>query len=286
MKRSREFDLVRRVAGRMRQTWRTCERYGLARGLAVVARFELSRLTGRAYVDVPLPDGQYTVHLRATRRNSDVSTFSQIFIEQEYDLRPFLQMERLQKRAGAGPPTIIDCGANVGCSVLWFASQFPGAHIVAVEPEAANFALLERNARDVPNVTFLQAAIWSSNTEIAVRGGRGTQGWAFRTSELNQSPADSPVVPGVTIASLLDRVNTSGPVIVKIDVEGAEDEIFRNQTEWLERIDLLIVELHDWMLPWRGTSRNLFRAMADLPFDYCMRGENLFCFLDRTAVLV
>jgi len=212
-----------------------------------------------------------------------VATFSQIFIDRGYALQSFLQAGRLRARATAGAPAIVDCGANVGCSVVWFATEFPGAQIVAVEPEAGNFTLLRHNVRDLPNVRCVQAAIWSSSRDVAVVAGHAGQGWAFRTAQLDGADSPVSIVPGVTLPALIEQVHAPGPLIVKIDVEGAEDEIFKANTDWLRRIDLLIIELHDWMLPWRGTSRNLFQATAALPFDYCIRGENLFCFLDRAA---
>ena len=33
-------------------------------------------------------------------------------------------------------------------------------------------------------------------------------------------------------------------------------------------------------MPWRGSSRPFFQCVGQLPFDYLLRGENIFCFRD------
>jgi len=44
-------------------------------------------------------------------------------------------------------PLIIDCGANIGCASVWFATQYPKARILAVEPDPDNFRMLVRNSK-------------------------------------------------------------------------------------------------------------------------------------------
>src|SRR5205809_677357 len=44
-----------------------------------------------------------------------------------------------------GIPVIVDAGANIGAATILFHSQFPEAHIVAIEPEPGNFAILSKN---------------------------------------------------------------------------------------------------------------------------------------------
>ena len=62
---------------------------------------------------------------------SDRAVFNQIFIEQEYACLNHVK----------DPKLIMDCGANVGYSSLWFLNRYPGAHMIAIEPDAGNFKL-------------------------------------------------------------------------------------------------------------------------------------------------
>src|ERR1041385_3761622 len=67
--------------------------------------------------------------------SSDWEVFIQIFVNQEYRC-----VEDIHD-----PELIIDCGANVGYASLYFLTKFPRAHIIAIEPDRANFDMLLRN---------------------------------------------------------------------------------------------------------------------------------------------
>lgn len=71
--------------------------------------------------------------------------------------------------------------------------------------------------------------------------------------------------------------------LVKIDIEGAESALFHDNIEWLDAVDLLIVEIHDWLMPWQGTSLNVLKAIVAQKFEVQWRGENLFCFRTGTS---
>src|SRR5579864_5909313 len=73
------------------------------------------------------------VYLRAG--TSDYSILKQIFVDDEYE--PLRNLD--------GPKCIIDCGANVGFSSLYFARLYPSAHILAIEPDEENAAVFLRN---------------------------------------------------------------------------------------------------------------------------------------------
>ena len=73
------------------------------------------------------------------------------------------------------------------------------------------------------------------------------------------------------------------PLIVKLDIEGAQQHLFASATGWVGRAHLITLELDDWLLPWRGSSRPFFRALAEHPYDYLLGGESVFCFRDAGA---
>ena len=66
------------------------------------------------------------------------------------------------------------------------------------------------------------------------------------------------------------------PFIAKIDIEGFEDDLFSKNTAWIDRFPLLIIELHDWMLPWKSTWRNVLSAVSGLNRDFIYISENVF----------
>ena len=104
--------------------------------------------------------------------------------------------------------------------------------------------------------------------------GRGD--WGFRVGAKPTRTA----VQAIDMPTLLSRFDerTCVPFVCKIDIEGGEEMLFASNDQWIERFPLLIIELHDWMLPGTSNSRNFLRAISQRQFDVLWRGENMFCF--------
>jgi FkbM family methyltransferase len=166
---------------------------------------------------------------------------------------------------------IFDIGANVGYASVYFATRFPRARIIAVEPEASNFALLERNTAAFPNVTPVHAALWPHAARLAI-GNPNDDSWAFQVNESAGSAGDS--VRGVSMDQLLEEHDVSRIDILKIDIEGAEKEVFEPGCEsWLAKTRVLVVELHDWFREGCGTA--FYAATSRFPFKHFSSGENV-----------
>ncbi|MCB1865389.1 MAG: FkbM family methyltransferase [Chromatiales bacterium] len=205
-------------------------------------------------------------------RTSDLPTFEQIFVRQEYD---FL--------AGSPPKVIVDAGANIGLASTCFANRFPLAKIIAIEPEDSNFRLLERNVSPYPNVVPVQAALWNSNGEISlVDPGYGK--WGYMTSDdeaaqrsVNQvcHPVAAMTVDRVMRDFGLDRID-----ILKMDIEGAEREVFAGSSSWIESVESIIVELHERLKP--GCNRSFYNGTNGFDSEW-RQGERIY--LSRRGVI-
>ena len=193
-------------------------------------------------------------------RTADVATFDEVFLGREYDL-PF---------ADFSPRAILDLGANVGYTSVLFATRWPQAVILAVEPAAENIALLQRNATPYPRITPLQAAVWSHPTELALENPRADAN-AFRMTEGGNG--EGPRVPAFTVAQLITRLGCERIDLLKMDVEGAEAEILRTSSEWLDRVNVMVIELHDRLVPGCGTA--LVAALHGRRFQLEIVGQNL-----------
>jgi FkbM family methyltransferase len=194
-----------------------------------------------------------------------------------------LASETAEHEGAAPRMTIVDCGANIGCSVTWFANKFPGAKIVAIEPDLANFVLLTHNVAQLANVHTVRAAVWSSDTRVMITNPEA-EPWALRTMVATADRSVDEPINTITIDRILANHDPSTKLIVKIDIEGAEYEIFSNDTSWIKFADLIIVELHDNLFPWQGNSRPFFSTVAAYPMEYAWREENLFCFQMRMSI--
>jgi FkbM family methyltransferase len=258
-----------------------CFVFSIRRGAWTMVSILVAKLIRRSYIRLPIPGSRRSIKLRTN--SSDIATYNQIFIRREYDFS-YLS-HATQFPSGADPInrngrgiTIVDCGANVGCSVLWFSNEFPGAEIVAIEPDLANFELLNQNVAGLDKVHTIRAALWSGETRVVI-GNTDAEPWAYRTEAATESmDPDRPLIDTVTMDGLLANQTPPTSLIVKIDIEGAEREVFAKNTSWLQSVDPLIIELHDILFPWQGNSRAFFSTISAMPMDYIWQAENLFCF--------
>ena len=209
----------------------------------------------------------------------------QIFLARDYDLSRFqpyklhiLDLCRRILREG-NIPLVIDAGANIGASTLWFALNFPDCRVFAVEPDIGNFATLKRNCASRSNVRLFNAGLWNKSTALSTVQDNGF-GWACRVEERADGKTR---VSSITIPELLAEDGRLRPVIVKIDIEGAETEVLRSNNEWLDDVPLLIFEAHDnfwhWLGPWQGTGHAFFSTLVRRKREYLSHGENMFAFL-------
>ena len=87
-------------------------------------------------------------------------------------------------------------------------------------------------------------------------------------------------VKSISPKSVLSHPATenTNPLIFKIDIEGGEKALFQGDVSWLNQFPAIMIETHDWMLPFSGSSRNFIKAVAQFDFDFLHRGENIFLF--------
>lgn len=206
--------------------------------------------------------------------DSDAFVLAQIFTAREYDAHPFW-MERLNavaagfRRAGQ-VPLIVDAGANVGYSALYLAEHFPDAVVIAVEPDANCLELLRRNCGHNPRIRALHAALWSHGNGVDLDS-RDESSWANRVS-------DGGSTPSVTLDTLIAEIPNAAPLIVKLDIEGAETEVCRASPGVVSSFACIMVEPHDWMLPGAGGLSPLYEAVAGKKMDTLIRDEALMLF--------
>jgi len=233
----------------------------------------------RLAVDTP----RGTVELSAQLRpgTSDLATCQQVFGSLDYDLRRLRRYGELTSLYEAvtqrgRTPLVVDLGANIGMAALYFASVWPSCHVLALEPAVDNFQMLFENTQELDSVTAWHAGIASAAGRMRVANPEAEK-WAYQTAPA--ADGGGATVAAVTVASILEKFSTESgydPFIIKIDIEGAEADLFRTETEWIERFPILIIELHDWMLCGQANSANFLRAIAPLGRDFVHMGENVF----------
>jgi FkbM family methyltransferase len=220
-------------------------------------------------------------------RNSsigDTGVLKQIFQDQDYRIDCWAQGRALfeyhERVSSTRTSLIVDAGANIGASSLYFLNTFQNAFVFSIEPEINNWHLLELNTLEYTNRLNFLGAVSSRDDDLEIYD-PGHSDWGFRTREVSDGETGIGVTvkaisPATILSSPLFRDMT--PLILKVDIEGGEQRLFEGPTDWARAFPLIIIELHDWMLPFAGTSRNLFRMLAAEDFDLVHRGENIFLF--------
>jgi FkbM family methyltransferase len=213
--------------------------------------------------------------------HADFGVYYQVFINKDYDLSRFAlgrQVEQLYQSivAQGQIPFILDAGANIGASAVWFATSFPKSKIVVIEPAPRNCDLLKRNCAGLDYELFTGGISSDDGTMYLVDPGCGD--WAFRVVE--EGSIEVPIFSASKIIDAQIRRSAS-PLICKIDIEGGENHLFQKKTDWIDKFPLLIVELHDYMLPGGARSKGFLASIAKCDFDVVPYGENVFCFNNR-----
>lgn len=252
------------MAGRLRAL-KLYQRVLGMRGLVGIAKGKLKKKP--VLLQVNQRGISSAIYLRVP--SSDVRVFKQIFIENEYKFD-----------VNREPEFIIDAGANIGLASIYFANQFPNARILAIEPEKENFEILVKNTELYPNIQPVLGALWGESAEVEVVD-RGLGRWGFMT----EAPSGDQTLPesshqkvqAMTVDMILERFDVQQVSILKLDIEGAELEVFRNSSSWIDKVDSLIIELHEHMKP--GCNRSFYSATGGFDIEWS-QGE--FVYLTRT----
>jgi FkbM family methyltransferase len=176
-----------------------------------------------------------TTFLGYTVRCFDLRVVEFSFIEIFLNLPYFFKCEKKS-------PLVIDCGSNIGMSILFFKTIYPEAEIIAFEPSGPTFDLLKDNVESnrLKNVTLHKAAL--SNMEGELRF------YYNKPGDLRASLIDSrsnryyETVKAVKLSQYIDREVD----FLKVDVEGAEGLIFDDlhSSGKLNLIRAMVVEYH------------------------------------------
>jgi FkbM family methyltransferase len=199
-------------------------------------------------VELPIPGAKVLVRAGT----HDIDIFEQIFL-----------MRDCAAPSTIHPELIIDGGAHIGCSAIWFALAFPNARIIAVEADKNNYDLLKRNVSAFKNITCVHGAIWGASGPVAIAN-PDQDPWGFTVRSVTDTSQASAIM-GITIGDLLASSGENRIGLLKLDIEGAEREVFASRYEsWLSATDAIMIELHDRYQP--GCTESFFAAVNRFGF--------------------
>jgi FkbM family methyltransferase len=172
--------------------------------------------------------------MRFTAYHTLEHLFREIFVEPSYAFR-----------AGTKTPRIIDCGSNIGMSVLFFKTLYPHAEILAFEPGHTTHALLAENVRQNAwqGVRVLPQAVAADDGELEFFYDPNDPGSLLMSTYAERMPnGASHRVEAVRLSRYIDA-----PVdFLKLDVEGAELGVIRDlqRSGALPVVREMVIEYH------------------------------------------
>lgn len=179
------------------------------------------------------PVGDIRLLLRANR-GADAFIHSEVFEHQYYRL-PLLTT----------PTTILDLGAHIGLTAVYFGRLFPGAQLACVEPVPDNLRLLRRNLA----LNSIQSAVFAAAINVT----DGTVVIAFdkwdyghRVASADQfEPEKHEQVAAISVPTICRQLGWSRIGLLKVDIEGHERVLFAGDCDWLTNVDAMCIECHD-----------------------------------------
>ena len=141
-------------------------------------------------------------------------------------------------RTNSSKPIILDCGSNMGVSVLYFSKKYLNADIIAFEPDETVLPFLEKNiqSQNIKNVELYKKAVWTEETELEFYTDKGLGGRIGKEYE-NQTPK---IIKSIRLKDFLNM-----PIdMLKIDIEGSEFAVLKDCEDLLFNVNHIFIEYH------------------------------------------
>ena len=191
--------------------------------------------------------GKY--HLEVPDVMSFLWQYKEIFVDEFY----FFKTSNPQ-------PVILDCGTNIGMSVLYFKELYPDSRILAFEAEPAIIELLRSNfiRNNITDIKLIPKAVWKDAEGIWF-------GSESADSSSIYSKAEKRKIESVRLKDYLEKENQID--FLKIDIEGAEIEVLDDCRNSLSNVKNLFVEFHSYIGNTQGLA-DIIKIFEENNFRY------------------
>lgn len=156
-----------------------------------------------------------------------------------HELQPVVQYFR---RSGRELRKMIDAGGNIGASACYMHWRFPEMKSLVLEPSQANFEVVKVNLNDY-SAEIWQKALWWRSEMLSLDESKSA--WAIKVSRNSNNRKTG--VEGIALSKILSGQDFAHPDYIKIDIEGAEEEVFEKDESlghFLGQVSCISVEPH------------------------------------------
>ncbi len=168
----------------------------------------------------------------------DIAVLWEIFVKKEYEF-PYVEMSE-GNEAGSGK-VILDLGANVGDTAIFYALKYPGAKIYAVEPNPQVHAKLELNTKQFPNIKVCKCAVSNKTGKINLYFGDSHLGSSINVRKQNTKSVEVDVY---SLKDFCEKENIGRVDILKFDIEGAEEYLLQDAEYVKKNVVQVVGEMH------------------------------------------
>jgi len=140
------------------------------------------------------------------------------------------------------PRTIVDVGANVGATAVFFALAYPQARIHCFEPSAETFAHLQANTAWLPQISVQPVGLFDGPAQVPLYGGTSQCAQASVSLSVETRQDVTETITLVPARSAIGDIE--GPAILKLDTEGCEVPVLRDLGDTIDAFDVIYVEWH------------------------------------------
>lgn len=209
------------------------------------------------------------IHYKGWNNSYIPEILQEIYIKKVY--KPFLN--------GKKDLTIIDCGANIGLTAIYF-SQF-AKKVYAMEPARQHIEVLTRNItdNDIKNVTIVPQAL--SNVNGTTKFYHSPNVTMFSLNDAATDKSDYEEVETITMDKVMEKYQIDRVDFMKIDTEGMELEILSSDgfKKVAHKIDTIVGEWHQWS---KGNVNLMISALRDSGYSFqWLQGTDASIFLAK-----
>jgi FkbM family methyltransferase len=207
-----------RLAADVRSRFRLSMDFALSRLIGLVPRGQRNRVR-----EVRL---RGDIKIRYRLNKGDLHSFREVWFQEAYRL-PFEGLSGV----------LLDLGANIGMTSVWLAKRFSFTQVIAVEPDPNNVALVRQNLK--------LNGITGQVLEAAIGPKEGTARFEIsEVSNLGRLSENGSLVPMISVDTIIKKFAVKKFALIKIDIEGGEQDLFDGPIGWLARTDAIIIEFH------------------------------------------
>jgi FkbM family methyltransferase len=200
----------------------------------------------------------------------DVRAFDYANIRQLFE-EIFYRNEYYFKTAKKNP-VIIDCGANIGFSIIYFKWLYPKSTIYGFEPDKKTFELLKRNIfkNGLKNVHLINSAVSDKSGKIDFFFDQERPGHLSMSTRYGRMPKNKTSVESISLSSFIKKNDIKNIDFIKMDIEGSEKEVMKDldKNKMFDRIKKLLIEYHHKITGEKSCLGDYLKILEKNNFEY------------------